>query len=388
MKKKYFFLLLIFTLIKPIYSQIELSVYSKVSIITAGPGTDLYSAFGHSAIRIKDPLLKLDLIYNYGVFDFNAPNFYSNFAKGNLYYKLARYDFKYFLQSYKNEKRWVKQQVLNLTQQEKQAYFLFLENNAKPENAVYSYDPYFNNCATILRDITTTILGDKVAFNENKTEKKQTLRGLMNKEIHWNTWGNFGINLIAGTILDKKATYSAYMYLPDYVYSAFKNATLFAKNQPQELVKREEIILDFKEPKQKTGFLNPLFIFSLLAVFGLFITYKDFKNNKRTKSLDFTLFFITGIIGSVLVFLWFYSSHSTSPNNFNILWAFAPNLIVAFLLLKNHQQKRLKKYILLLLLFLLCIPILWFAKIQVFPLAVIPLLVFIFARYLFLYKKI
>ena len=388
MKKNSFFLLFLLTIIKPISSQVQLSVYSEISIVTAGPGTDLYSAFGHSALRIKDPLLQLDIIYNYGVFDFNAPNFEINFVKGNLYYTLARYDFKHFLQTYKNEKRWIKQQVLNLTLKEKQAYFLFLEKNAKPENAVYSYDPYFNNCATILRDITTTILGDKVSFNEIETEKDQTLRGLMNKEIQWNTWGNFGINLIAGTILDKKATYAQYMYLPDYIYSAFKDATLFVKNQPEKLVKREDILLDFKEPEQKTGLFSPFLILSLIAILGIFITYKDFKNNKRTKFLDFTMFFTTGIIGSVIAFLWLFSSHLTSPNNFNILWAFMPNLIVAFLLLKNHPQKWLQKYMLFLLVLLICIPILWLAKIQSLPIAISPLLFLFFVRYLFLYKKL
>ena len=388
MKKYYFFLLLLCSFLKPIYSQVQLSVYAEVSIVTAGPGTELYSTFGHAAIRIKDPVLNLDLIYNYGVFDYNAPNFYSNFAKGNLIYTLARYNFNYFLQTYKSEKRWVKQQILNLTQQEKQAYFLFLENNAKPENAKYSYDPYFNNCATILRDITQNILSNKVVFNQPKTTNTNTLRNLMSNEIHWNSWSSFGINLIAGTILDKKVTHLEYMYLPDYVHSGFKNASLFVKNQPQKLVKREDVLLAFKEVKQKTALFNPLLVFSIVAIIGFYITYKDFKNNKRSKLFDFLLFFITGIIGCILIFLWGFSSHTTAPNNFNILWAFAPNLIVAFLILKNHQQKWLKKYVILLLICLVIIPILWLAKIQVFPVVVLPLLLLFFIRYVFLLKKL
>ncbi|MEE9409066.1 MAG: DUF4105 domain-containing protein [Polaribacter sp.] len=389
MKKKYFLLLFLITFFKITTSQnVQLSVYSEISIVTAGPGTELYSAFGHSAIRIKDPVLNLDIIYNYGIFDFNAPNFYSNFAKGNLTYSLARYDFKYFLRSYKNEKRWVKQQVLNLTREERQAYFLYLENNARPENAKYSYDPYFNNCATILRDITNSILDNKVVFKDDHIEKEQSLRGLMDKEIYWNTWGSFGINLIAGTILDKKATTSEYMYLPDYVYDAFKHASLYINNQPQSLVKREDIVLDFKETNLKRGLFNPFLIFSLLAIIGLFITYKDCKNEKRTKLLDFILFFITGIIGCVLSFLWFFSSHSTGPNNFNLLWALAPNLLVAFLLLKRNQKKWVQKYVQLLLVLLLIIPILWIAKVQGFPIAVVPLLILLFVRYLFLSKRL
>jgi len=116
MKKKYFIFLILLSIYSGLSAQIKLSEFSEVSIVTAGPGDEFYEAFGHSAIRIKDPVLNFDLIYNYGIFDFNQPNFYSNFAKGNMIYSLARYNFNYFLASYKNHKRWLKQQVLNLTQ--------------------------------------------------------------------------------------------------------------------------------------------------------------------------------------------------------------------------------------------------------------------------------
>lgn len=377
----FFFLLVSF---KPILSQVQLSVYSEISIVTAGPGDNLYEAFGHSAIRIKDPVLNLDLIYNYGVFDYNTPNFYSNFAKGNLIYSLVRYDFKYFLASYKSEKRWVKQQVLNLSQPEKQAYFTYLENNAKPENANYLYDPFFNNCATVLRDISTNILGDKLVFNAIDAKENQTLRALMDKELYWNTWGSFGINLIAGTILDKKTTLAEYMYLPDYVYLSFKNATLNANKGSEKLIKREDILANYKEIKPKTSIFNPFLIFSILALIGIFITYKNFKNGKRSKKLDFIIFFTTGLIGCILTFLWLFSSHSTSPNNFNILWAFAPNSIVAFQLLKATQPKWVQKYIHFTLLLIVLIPTLWVAKIQFFPFSILPILILLLVRYFFL----
>ena len=388
MKKKYFLFLFIFSIYSPLKAQVNLSVYSEVSIVTAGPGTELYEAFGHSAIRIKDPVLNFDIIYNYGMFDFNQPNFLLNFAKGNMIYSLARYDFKYFLASYKRDKRWLKQQVLNLTQQEKQAYFLFLEKKASPKNKDYLYDPYFNNCATKLRDITKSILKNKVVFNDNHLEKNLTFRQLTNNEIHWNSWGTFGLNLIAGTKLDKTATTQEYLYLPDYVYSSFKDATVFIENQPKKLVKREDVLLNFKEKEAETSLLSPFLIFSLLTLLGIYITYKDIKNNKRTKFLDFILFFISGLIGCILVFLWFFSTHSTAPNNFNVLWAFAPNLIIAFLFLRTKTKKWLKKYILLLLGLLVIIPILWVFKIQVYPISIIPLLVLYFTRYYFLSNRL
>ena len=390
MQKKHLFFFFFLLLIKPLQAQVNLSVYAEVSIITGAPGTELYEAFGHSAIRIKDPLLKLDLIYNYGMFDFNAPNFYLNFTKGKLLYKLVRYDFKYFLNSYKSDKRWVKEQILNLSQKEKQAFFSYLENNALPQNATYLYDPYFNNCATKLRDITSTILGDRVTFKNDSIKKNLSFRQLMNRKLHWNTWGNFGINLALGSKLDQTASLEQYMYLPDYVYQVFKKSTLFINNQPNALIKKEVTLLDFKEVEQKTSILNPLLIFSLIAFIGIFITFKDFKNTKRNKVLDFTLLFTSGILGVLILFLWFFTDHATAPNNFNFLWAFAPNLILAFLLVKKNQPKWMHAYFKTLLVLLVLIPVLWILKVQLFPLAAIPLLILLFVRYLFLasfYKK-
>jgi hypothetical protein len=387
MKKKLCFLLLIcLCYVIKNTAQVNLSVYSEISIVTAGPGKELYEKFGHTALRIKDPVLNLDLIYNYGVFDFNAPNFYSNFAEGKMYYLLARYDFKYFLASYKKDKRWLKQQVLNLNQAEKQQFFNYLENNALPENATYLYDPFFDNCATKIRDISKVILKDAVTLTSNRIENNKTLRTLMNQEIDWNTWGNFGINLIAGTILDVKRNQLEYTYLPDYIFKTFENGKIERQSQSQSLVKREDILLDFDESSNTTTFLSPLYIFIFLLLIVIFITFKDVKNNRRTKSLDFTLLFITGLVGLVLTYLWLFSSHITAPKNFNVLWAFLPNLIVAFFMLKTNTHKWLQKYVFVLLICLSIIPVLWFSDIQVFPIAAIPLLLLLFTRYLFLYK--
>jgi hypothetical protein len=388
MKKKYILLFFLFAFIKSYNSQVNLSVYSEVSLITAGPGTELFEAFGHSAIRIKDPVLQIDLIYNYGMFDFKAPNFYSNFTKGKLLYSLGRYNFEYFLESYKKDKRWVKQQVLNLTLQEKQTFFKYLENNALPENATYSYDPYFNNCATKLRDITISILGDKVVFIDENIDKNQSFRQLMNKEIHWNTWGNFGINLALGSKLDQKATSEQYMYLPKYVYAIFKNSQLFIRNQPENIILREDVLLDFEEQEAEISIFNPFLIFSILSFIGIFITVSDYKKEKRSKWLDFTILFTTGIAGILVIFLWFFTDHSTAPNNFNFLWAFAPNLIIAFLMLKKSQQKWIKYYFIFTFVLLINIPILWISEVQLFPVAVIPVLMLLFIRYLFLSKAL
>ncbi|WP_408035741.1 lipoprotein N-acyltransferase Lnb domain-containing protein [Tenacibaculum aestuarii] len=390
MIKKFAFILLTLLSITLGISQntntLTLSKFSRISVITSGPGEALYEKFGHTAVRVKDPVLQLDLIYNYGIFDFEDPNFYINFTKGFMKYKLARYPFYLSLKSAQQDGRWVKEQVLNLTQLQKNEFFNFLENNALPENASYFYDPFFDNCATRPRDIIQKVVGDSLLFKGDFVSENLSLRQLMNKEINPNTWGSFGINIALGSKLDKPATPSEYLYLPDYVFEALKVSRIIKGDKEENLVQKTNILLDFEEKKSKSDAFSPFLAIVLFFLLGLFITYKDIKNSKRTKWLDFTLFFTTGILGFLIVFLWFFTNHSTAPNNFNFLWAFAPNTVVAFFLLKKEPPMWIRKYCLVLLAFLLLIPVVWLTKIQLYTYPIIPLFILLGIRYWYLQK--
>ena len=355
---------------------------SEISIITSGPGKVLYEKFGHTAIRIKNN--QFDRIYNYGFFAFNGTDFYIDFTKGYMKYKLVAYDFYYALKSAQQDGRWVKEQVLNLNEKQKQEVYSFLENNALRQNAAYLYDPYFNNCATKPRDIIQQTLGNSFSYDSTFVKKATSLRQLMNVEINPNTWGSFGINTALGSKLDKIATTEEYLYLPDYLYTALKHSSI----NNQAIVKQENVLLNFEELPNPADTPSPFLVFTIFLLVIVFITYRNIKNNKRTKWLDFSLFFITGTIGVLIVFLSFFTNHSTAPKNFNFLWAFAPNLVVAFYLLKGKLTKYLAYYILVLLIFIGVLPILWLSKVQLFTYPLIPLLLGLSIRYLYLYKAV
>jgi len=384
MKKIYIIFLIFCSFFYQLNAQ-KLSDKATVSIITCGPGSELYSAFGHSAFRIHDPVLQLDKIYNYGTFDFNAPNFYLNFAKGKLIYQLSTTSFIRFIREYNYEKRWVKAQELNLNANDVQKIYDFLENNAKPKNKYYRYDFFYNNCATKLEDIIQNILKEKVHFTTNYIKTNKTHRDLIADYTTNFKWAKFGIDLALGSVIDKTASKKDYNFLPDYIFKTFENATINSeKNQTKPLVKKETTILTSKKTKQKYSFLTPvniLFAFSLLIAF---ITYRDFKKKKRTKIIDFALYFITGSIGIVVLLLWFATSHTATYRNLNFLWAFAPNLVVAFVLLKNKIPHWVKGYNKILLLLIALTFILWILKIQVFNLAITPFLLVLIIRYSYL----
>ncbi|WP_299527182.1 DUF4105 domain-containing protein [uncultured Lutibacter sp.] len=386
MNKIYFFFTLLFLSYIQITAQ-QLTEKATISVVTCGPGNELYSTFGHSAFRVYDSNLGLDKIYNYGTFDFNAPNFYLNFAKGKLTYQLSTSTFSRFLREYQYGNRWVKTQELALNINEVQAVFNFLENNAKPENKSYQYDFFYDNCSTKIEDVIKTVLKDKVHFNNTHITTNKTHRDLIADYTSNHPWSKFGIDLALGSVIDKKATKDDYKFLPDYIYEAFDNATITTQNNTTELVKKRLTILKEKKLNQPFSILIPFITFLCLALFILFITYKNFSSLKRSKWLDFTLYFSTGLVGVVVLLLWFATSHTATYKNFNFLWAFAPNLVVAFLILKSKLPTWLKYYNWFLIVLLFIMVILWLLKIQVFNLALLPFVLALAMRYYYIIKK-
>ena len=387
MKQTFFFIIIFFVSIQQNFSQkLFLSDQSEISIITAGPGDVLYEAFGHSAIRVKDPTLNLDIIFNYGLFDFNQPNFYVNFVKGRLLYRLGKQSFRRFITSYDYQQRWVKDQVLNLSLVDRKKIFEYLNKNSLPENAEYLYDPYFNNCATKLRDIAKEILGNKIQFPSSFSDENFTLRQLMNQELPWNTWGSFGINLALGNTLDKELITDNYMYLPDYVHKGFQKATITENKITTPLVLEERQLLRYPEKLIDIQWYNPFFVFSLLLLLTIVVTFRDQKRNIRSKWLDFTLFFVTGVSGIIICFLWFFTDHYTAPNNFNLLWAFVLNFFVAFTLLKNSIPSWTSNYLLFYLFLLFGAIVNSFIGLQQFSNAVFPIIAMLFLRTFYIYR--
>jgi hypothetical protein len=306
---------------------------SRVSLITCGPGSDLYATFGHSAVQVYDARLGIDRVYNYGTFDFDTPNFYLKFAQGKLNYALSVTSFERFLRTYQYEGRWVYRQDLNLTEEEKNELFAFLENNALPENKDYKYDFFYDNCSTRIRDAMEQVLGEKLKYPDFNQDTTATFRQLIDLYLLNHPWSDIGIDLALGIPCDKRADFREKMFLPDYLKDRMGSATISdSTGKARGIVLAEGFVLE--ETRQGANdsesvtwiFWVLFFICAVTSVLG---------NPEKMRWFDIVFFTICGLLGIAVFLLWFATDHSATKWNMNNLWALPSWLYGAWLLLKK-----------------------------------------------------
>ena len=361
-----------------------------ISVLTIGPGSSLSDSFGHSAIRVQDKSKNYDLVFNYGVYDFNDPNFYSNFIKGYLNYSLGVSYYKDFKSSYISNNRSIKEQVLLLPDVLNRKIADRLIFNSKPENRNYRYDYFSNNCSTIIKDIIDESLIDYDYENDYIVENKgkNTYRNLIYENINKNSWGSLGIDICLGSYIDQEIDVKKNTFLPEYLFeylnsSYYKHPDLSNKIK---LVKKNNFInyenKEFQNLNSNNLFYSPLFIFIIISIFLLFLSLRDL-NNKAIHLILQSTHIITSAIGFLLLFLWFFTDHFTSAYNYNLLWANPLNIILIFKSINKKWKIALLK---LLLLSLALIVLHSITNVQVFNISLYPFFIFLAFRYLQLIK--
>jgi len=330
-----FFILFGSTIAQAQYKQ--LSDKATINIITVGPyQPELYSAFGHSGIRVYDPGNRIDDFYNYGVFDFDQPNFYLNFARGYLNYRLAVMEYPRVRNFYRYQNRYIHEQVLNLNQQQKQKLFEFLQWNAQPDNMFYYYDYFYDNCATRVRDAVEKSLEDQVTFDGSYIKTDYTIRDLTDIYLQEQPWGDLGIDICLGLPMDRKATPRIYTFLPDYIEQSFDHATIVKDGKEEPLVKETLITYESKPEPTTASSITPFYLFSALALILIFVTYRGYKTGVHKKWIDVSFFSVLGLLGWLLFILWVATDHRAAAKNFNLLWAFPLNFPVVLFLVKKQ----------------------------------------------------
>ncbi len=318
----------------------SLSPNASISILTVAPGDALYSTFGHSAIRINDPLIGLDVTYNYGAFDFRTEGFYLKFLRGTLPYQISGNYFQLDLEGLSRENRAVIEQVLNLSASQKEEIYAFLQKNYLPENREYAYKFFYDNCSTRLRDVLKRACRDSLVLDQT-LHADSSYREWIDKYAIRNhkSWADFGMDLAIGIPADEKTGYKGAMFLPDNLMDALDKAKINKNGQLQPFVIQKSVLnrdtLYIQE--QQDTFFKPLIFSILLLIMALLVSFMPNTSLKWTKIFDKVLFSSVGTLGWVIVFLWFLTDHGVTAYNLNIFWAFPLALPAIFLVQRSGR---------------------------------------------------
>lgn len=340
-----------------------LSKEAEISVLTCSPGTQLYSLFGHTAIRVSDPSQRFDYVFNFGTFDFETSGFYLKYAQGLLPYQLAVSSYPAFLSGYQKENRTVYSQTLKLDSLEKQTLFDLLLENYRPENRSYLYNFLFDNCTTRSRDIVQKSLPSHISWQLSNTDK--SFWNLLDEYLRVSPWVKWGIHTILGQPGTRKATTFEYMFLPDYLMYGLDSATYNGK----PLAEKAEILYQApSRPIQNPWYFTPWFVFGL-GILLLILLLQKRKSTILLNAVTFLFFLFTGIVGALIVFLGFFTEHPITAPNWNILWANPLNLIAVWFVFFKQLPGVIKGYLnLYLILLAIAIPV-WFLAQPAVPLA-------------------
>ena len=358
---------------------------TEISVLTCDPGNEIYSLFGHSALRIKNSVNGQDLVVNWGLFEFSESQFQFgyDFAKGRLKYYMGIQLMSNFITEYRRSKRGIREQVLNLSNQEKYQIIQLLEENYKPENRKYKYEFFYDNCSSRLRDVIKKVFGENINFYQSPKSNKFTFRETIHLYLESFPWLKLGIDLVLGKKIDKLVSNENLMFLPLNVEEIFDKSLVQNNESIKNLVKSKNTLIESFENKNK---LNNIGFYSwiLLAITLLLIVFKLDKALGVWSSLNL---FIIGLLGIVLVFMWIGTDHNATKMNFNLLWASPFHFILIFCLIKESWNNFTYWYLILSLILIFTTILFWFTLTQEFNSFVKPIILELVIIYYYYFKK-
>jgi hypothetical protein len=274
---------------------------------------------------------------------------------------------------------------LDLNQEQKDFLLQHMDAQYAPERRFYKYDFFYNNCATKIRDAFEISMGDQLVWNDSTATEEKTFRNLLDEFLVPLPWADFGIDLALGAVIDRPANPRDKQFLPTYMEQAFANATIVENGVSRPLVKQSRVLLEYPKEESQPSLFNPFVVFWLLALIFAGLTLYGFKKGKLMKGLDLLLFGGLGVLGLVVAFLWFFTDHSATLWNWNILWAFPGHLVLVWGLFARPKATWLSPYLLFVMGATVIVLLLWMIGMQSFSPALIPILLLILLRANFLF---
>ena len=321
---------------------------AKCSLLTCSAGEEIYSLFGHTALRYEDPARGIDVVFNYGMFSFRVPHFALRFALGETDYQLGVTEFSRFAAEYQWDERDVWQQTLNLTSREKQRLWEALTENYRPENRTYRYNFFYDNCATRPRDRIEACVDGRVEYAaaQDTTATVCTWRDLLHRYTEGHPWARFGIDLCIGSRADKPASYREQMFVPFYLQQYLRGACIVSEQGDRRPLVGEEVkVVDAAHTAQEESLLpSPMQAALLLWAGVTVLSIYGVRRRKSLWALDGLLFGTAGVAGCILTFLAACSQHPAVSPNWLLLVLHPLHLFCLPCVLIRVKKKRLSRY--------------------------------------------
>lgn len=349
----------------------------RLSLITCGAGNEIYALFGHTAIRYEDPSRDIDAVFNYGLFDFNTPNFALRFALGETDYLLGVSSYEHFIRSYELEGREVWQQPLNLTPTEEERLVQQLKTNLLPENRIYRYNFLYDNCATRPRDQVERALLRPLHYADDMTDTDigVTFRDVVRQFTAGHPWASFGIDFCLGCEADEPINRRQMMFAPLYTMEFMSKAQIDDGEGHLSPLLGEVRQLVFVSPDKRHAShgITPLGASLLLLAVVLAATLYGVRRGKSLWGIDLVLFGAAGVAGCISAFLVCCSQHPTVGSNY-LLAVFHPLHLVWLPVIIYKSIRGLRsRYMVLNFVVLTLFILLWGVIPQKFDWAVLPL---------------
>jgi hypothetical protein len=396
--KKYLFIGWFLLLYMQASTQPLLSEHAQISLVTCAPSDKAaYTLYGHTAVRVQDRIRldsatwrDIDCVFNYGIFNFSEPNFIYRFTKGETDYMLAYYAYDEFIVDYQLRGSEVYEQTLNLSYPEKAAIWQALLLNAQPENRVYRYNFFFDNCSTRPAVLLEQHINGTILFEETAASPA-SFRQMINACTRNHPWLTFGCDLALGMPADRETTFREAFFLPENLKEAFAHARILRPDgSTQPLVSEEQILVEEIPDDDETAHtvFTPLLCSILFFTAILIITLFEWKKKRYFRALDSILYLCAGIAGGVLFFLCFVSVHPCTWPNLAVAWLHPFHLVGVILFAVKKLNEAAYYYHFINFAALLCMCFGWIFIVPYMNMAFIPLVLsfIIRAGYCFIRK--
>lgn len=318
----------------------------QISLITCSPGQDTYAMFGHTGIRVNYVLQNRDVVFNYGMFNYKSENFIYRFVKGETDYILGVEPSYYFFTRYDEPGITVTEQVLNLTDREKETLARKLEENALPQNRTYRYNWLYDNCTTRARDIIESSINGKVTYQEANTDTSVTTRTILHTYTSVSDWTRFGIDIILGEEIDRPLSDRQQMFIPaNYMASAGQAVITDGQGNQRPLVSSTVTPIQSDSLRHTDNNHSSLMCTTGLLFIAAGLAFLELRRKKTYKWFDASLAFLLGLAGCLVAFLFFASEHAGVSTNYLVILLNPLHFIAIPFIIK--RKTRIVSYVML-----------------------------------------